>query len=268
LATQPDAQEFDVAATYGRACARWRAVQLPLDRFVAHVVERNLTREGVQAHAEDLLLAFACAEGDVRALAAFETNYLSQIPGYVGRFKLAPHLVDEVAQKVRMKLLVGASPGLARYAGQGPLQAFVRVTAVRVAVDVAAAVGGEDGDPDGRLLETYVAQGDDPELATFKNTHRDRFRALLEECLAALAPDDKALLRFHLVERLNIDQLSTIYRAHRATLARRLVRIRTKLLDDFRDRFAMRWGASPSEVRSLVRVLQDEIHLSAERLLR
>jgi RNA polymerase sigma-70 factor (ECF subfamily) len=222
----------------------------------------------VNANGEDLLLAFACTEGDPRALSAFEASYLSQIRGYVARFRLPPHLVDEVAQKVRVKLLVGASPGLARYAGQGPLQAFVRVTAVRVAVDIAAAVGGEDGNPDGRLLETYVAQGDDPELATLKNAHRERFRALLEECLAALPAEDKALLRFHLVERLNIDQLSTIYRAHRATLARRLVRIRAELLDDFRDRFAMRWGASPSEVRSLVRVLRDEIHVSAERLLR
>jgi RNA polymerase sigma-70 factor (ECF subfamily) len=267
LATQPDAH--DVAAAYGRAAARWApaAIQLPLERFRVHVETRALAPENVTAHADDLLLAFACADNDTRAMKAFDAGYLSQIGAYVGRFKLPPHLVDEVAQKVRVKLLVGASPGIARYAGQGPLQAFVRVTAVRVAIDVATA--GEDaGNPDGRLLEAYVAQGDDPELAALKNANRERFRALLEECLVALDPDDKMLLRFHLVERLNIDQLATIYRAHRATLARRLVRVRSKLLEDFRERFAMRWGASPSEVRSLVRVMQDEIHLSAERLLR
>lgn len=257
----------DVVATYRRTSARWSSVQLPLERFVAHVAAHDVKEENVEAHAEDLFIAFACAENEPRALKAFDESYLSQIGGYVGRFKLAPHLVDEVAQKVRVKLLVGASPGIARYAGQGPLQAFVRVTAVRVAVDVAAAGGADAGNPDGQLLETLVAQGDDPELATLKNTHRERFRALLEESLAALEADDRTLLRFHLVEHLNIDQLSTIYRAHRATLARRLVRIRGKLLDDFRDRFAMRWGASPSEIRSLVRVMRDEIHLSAARLL-
>jgi RNA polymerase sigma-70 factor (ECF subfamily) len=235
---------------------------------LAHVATRAVAPEQVAAYAEDLFLAFACTENNPRAMKAFDAGYLSQIGAYVGRFNLAPDLVDEVSQKVRVKLLTGVSPGIARYAGQGPLQAFVRVTAVRVAIDVAAAVGDDAGHPDGRLLELYVAQGDDPELATLKNVNRERFRALLEESLAALDPDEKTLLRFHLVERLNIDQLSTIYRAHRATLARRLVRVRSKLLEDFRERFAMRWGASPSEVRSLIRVLHDEIYLSAERLLR
>ncbi|HTA18393.1 MAG TPA: hypothetical protein VK989_03825, partial [Polyangia bacterium] len=78
---------------------------------------------------------------------------------------------------------------------------------------------------------------------------------------------DKTLLRLHLVDRLDIDAIGAIYRSHRATIARRLVGIRAKLLADLRERFALRWGVSSSEVRSLFRLLGNEIHLSARRVL-
>jgi len=256
-----------MGAAFRRASELWPDIALTLDQFCVRAATLAVSPQALEARCQDLFLAFACAEREPHALHALEERYLSQIDSHVRRFALPNHLMDEVRQRLRVKLLVGASPGIARYAGHGPLLAFVRVAAVRVAVDTVTAAGAELGASEDDLLESYASFADDPEIGTIKNLYRDRFRAQLEESFAALSLSDKTLLRLHLVDRLDIDAIGAIYRSHRATVARRLVGIRAKLLADLRQRFALRWGVSSSEVRSLFRLLGNEIHLSARRVL-
>jgi RNA polymerase sigma-70 factor (ECF subfamily) len=234
---------------------------------LARAAVLGISPTALESHCDDLFLAFACLESEPSALRSFEANYLSQIDLHVRRFGLPAHLMDEVRQRVRVKLLVGETPGIARYAGHGPLMAFVRVTAIRVAVDTAAAAGTDARTSEEGVLESYASFVEAPEIAAIKDTYRERFRAQLEASLAALDPTEKTLLRLHVVDRLNIDAIALIYRTHRATIARRLVRIRAKVLSDFRTQFATRWGLGSSDVRSLVRLLGDEIHVSAQRVL-
>jgi RNA polymerase sigma-70 factor (ECF subfamily) len=256
------------SAAFCRGRNRWSGVDLTLERFVERCEALGVRPEMVDAHVEELFLALACAEGNAAALGEFERRHLSRVSGYVRRFGLPADLVEEVKQKVRVKLLVGTNPGIARYAAQGPLDAFVRVTAVRSALDVAAAPANERENVfELAVLDGFADFRDGPELATIKNLNRERFRAVLEESLSALDAHERTLLRLTFVDRLNIDAIGLIYRAHRATIARRLVRIRTKVLEDFRRRFELRWGTTPSEVRSLVRLLGDDIQLSVGRLL-
>ena len=254
-------------AAFRRGCERWPGVGLSRDHFVARAVAVGITPTALESHDEDLFLAFACLQSEPNALRLFDANYISLVDSHIHRFGLPTHVVDEVRQRVRMKLLMGEKPGIARYAGHGPLMAFVRVTAIRVAVDTAASMGSTTSTPAEDILESFASFVEDPELAAIKNTYRDRFGAQLEASLSTLEPAEKTLLRLHIVDRLNIDAIGTIYRTHRATIARRLVRIRGKVLDDLRRQFATRWGVSSSEMRSLVRLLRDEIHLSARRVL-
>jgi RNA polymerase sigma-70 factor (ECF subfamily) len=254
-------------AAFRRARERWPRIALSSDQFLARAAVLGVTPTALESHCDDLFLAFGCLESEPGALRSFEANYLSQVDLHVRRFGLPPHLMDEVRQRVRVKLLVGGTPGIARYAGHGPLMAFVRVTAIRVAVDTAASAGAGIGTSAEEVLESYASFVEAPELTAIKNTYRDRFCAQLEASISALDPAEKTLLRLHVVDRLNIDAIGVIYRTHRATIARRLVRIRAKVLDDFQNQFAIRWGVSSSDVRSLVRLLRDEIHVSVQRVL-
>ena len=84
-------------------------------------------------------------------MTAFDREVLSQVGLLLGRMQPTPQLVDDTRQALREKLLVaapGARPRIGEYAGRGPLQAWVRVAAVRAALDILRAAGARDGGGD------------------------------------------------------------------------------------------------------------------------
>jgi RNA polymerase sigma-70 factor (ECF subfamily) len=166
-----------------------------------------------------------------------------------------------------MKLLSGGSPGIARYRAQAPLNVFVRVTAVRVGIDVATAAAAMNRRPDEDVLNLLVSMDASPEVETARTLYRERFRDAIEETLAGLTKRERSLLRLHFLDGLNIDAIASIYRVHRATVARWLVAIRNRALADLRGRLALHLGGTPSELRSLIKLLRDDIDLSARRIL-
>jgi RNA polymerase sigma-70 factor (ECF subfamily) len=258
--------EVELAFEAGKAA--WPKAALSLERFVRRITEREIRPQDLASHGGDLYLAYACAEGDPGALAHFEEAFIKNVDLYIARSGVPHELTCEVRQKVRVKLLVGSSPGIGGYRAEGPLSGLVRVTAVRVAVDVAAAAtAAGKHSPDQEILDLLVSSDINPEVAAAKALYRDRFRAAVEESLAGLQSREKTILRLHVVDGLSIDGIGAIYRVHRATVARWLVAIRNGVIADLRKRLALHLGASPSEVRSLVQLLRDDIDVSAKRIL-
>jgi RNA polymerase sigma-70 factor (ECF subfamily) len=255
----------EVLVAFAAGKAVWPRALLSQEQFARRVRERDIRPQDLANHGSDLYLAYACAEGDPGALALFEESFIRNVDLYIARSGVPPELTCEVRQKVRVKLLVGSSPGIGGYRAEGPLTGLVRVTAVRVAVDVAAAAGKVSADQE--ILDLLVSADSNPEVATAKALYRDRFRAAVEESLAGLKTRDKTILRLHVVDGLSIDGIGAIYRVHRATVARWLVAIRNGVVADLRKRLALHLGASPSEVRSLVQLLRDDIDVSARRIL-
>ena len=94
--------------------------------------ERGITADVLGARGADLYLAAACARGDAAAVNAFDRAFL-QAPGPIGAGKVTPSQLDEVRQRLRVKLLAGPNPNITTYRGFGPLGAWVRVAAARVA---------------------------------------------------------------------------------------------------------------------------------------
>lgn len=255
-------------AAFERARTAWPGLRLDVERFASWLAAETVTEQDLAARGEEIYLAFACAEGEPGAHRVFEQHFLSQVPRYVSRFRLAPHLLDEVQQRVRMKQLFGQTPGIARYRGRGPLGAWIRATAVRVAFDVVGQAGQPvTADLDQELDDVWRAFEAGPEGQLIKETYRDRLTAALQSSLAALEPRDKTLLRLHVVDGLSIDVIGRIYRVHRSTIARRLVAIRGHVFADLRTRAALGWGATSADLRSVVRILGDEIRVSARRVL-
>src|SRR5206468_7111645 len=99
---------------------------------------------------------------------------------------------------------VGPSLGIARYRGRAPLGAWLHVTVIRLAVDVAALPTSAATEVD---LFEFVAPEQTPELETARKQYHDRFRAALEESFRSLGARDKTILRLHVVDGLNIDAI-------------------------------------------------------------
>jgi len=258
----------NMEASFERARQAWTGLRLDADRFASRAVAIGITEPDLAARSEEIYLAFACAEGDAEAHRLFEERFLSEVPGYVARFRLAPHLLDEVRQRVRVKQLCGERPGIGRYRGSGPLGAWVRATAVRVALDVVAQAGQPlAADLDQNVGDVWKAFDGSPEAQLLKETCREKLTAVLRDSLVALEPRDKTLLRLHVIDGLSIDVIGRIYRIHRATVARRLAAIRARVFSDLRGRAALAWDATSADLRSMMRIMGDEIRLSIGTLL-
>jgi RNA polymerase sigma-70 factor (ECF subfamily) len=244
----------------------WPDVDLAPARFSAWVRERNIALEPLRAQGGDLFLACACALGADRALIRFDRTFLQTLRPTIARSALAPEQLDELRQQLRVRLLTGPNPRIASYQGHGPLGAWVRVAAARLALELSsgARLAAES---DGALVDALVAAGVDPELAAAKRQFHAEFRAALEQSLSALNAREKTLLRMHFLDHLNIDEMGTVFRVHRATVARWLVAIRRQVFDVVCQKLSLELSSSPSEVASLVRMVRSEVQVSIQRLL-
>jgi RNA polymerase sigma-70 factor (ECF subfamily) len=263
-----------------RARAGWPELELSEERFVEHAA-RSLgdgERDGggvtdvaawlAGLHAADLWLACGCAHGDVAAIGAFDREVLSQTAMLLGRLQPTPQLIDEVRQQLRDKLLVappGQRPRIADYAGRGPLQAWVRVTAVRTALDLLRAGGvraGADVEPDD--LGATVAS---PELDYLKERYRPQFKAAFQDALRGLDSEQRNILRLNVVEGLNIDEIGALFKVHRSTVARKIAAARQQVLDEARKTLRAQLGLSAGEFDSLAGVVRSQLDLSVAKIL-
>jgi RNA polymerase sigma-70 factor (ECF subfamily) len=254
---------LEQAFAAGRAA--WPTVQIERARYVEHVTAANLEPENLLARAGDVYLAVACAAQSPVALACFEQAFLRSVTRQLGRIALGPDEEDELKQRLRVKLLVGAEAKIREYRASGPLGAWVRVCALRLALDLAAPESLRRDDS--QALDELVAPQRANEVTFDAGRHREAFREALHDALGSLNAREKTILRLHFLEGMNIDALGTLFQVHRATVARWLVTIRTGVLEHVRKRLGLEIGASPSEAQSLVRLLGSDVHLSIQRLL-
>jgi RNA polymerase sigma-70 factor (ECF subfamily) len=256
--------------------AAWPGVALAELDFVRHLAER-LDGEGAglallaPIRGDELFLACACVRGLPRALDAFERRYLQPARAYLARFATGAAL-DDLLQDVRAKLFVATSSRPARiaeYAGRGSLEGWLRVVAVRVAVDSA-----EKGKrlrnltDDEQAADLTVLGAADPELSYIRSQHKADFAAAFREAMATLTGEERTLLRLYLVDKLNIAEIGTLTHIHRATVARHIARCRERVLEETRTRLRARLGCTDSEVESMIGLLNSQLDVSLHAYLR
>jgi RNA polymerase sigma-70 factor (ECF subfamily) len=251
------------AGQAGRAA--WPGVQHPQADFARWVVEQNIDLTALQAHGADLFLASACATGEAAAIAAFESRFVPGIRSAAARVSLPADMLDELEQSLRVRLLAGPSPRIALYRGAGPLGAWVRVTASRLALELKQAAGRQP-DGDWQVVEALAASGADPELAAAREQHRETFQAELERCFVDLPPRERALLRMHFLHRMGLDQIASVLKVHRVTVSRWMAAARRRIFTRLCARLSLHVDRS-SEMASLIRLLRSDIEVSIHRLL-
>ena len=217
---------------------------------------------------EDLAFALACASGQPAAIATLEREMIEAVPKALVRLRPDARLVDDVRQELREKLLVAAhgKPKILDYKGRGPLAAWVRVVAMRIAYTHLRERTADGRSDDVAAFETLADGGDAPDVAHFKVTYAAEVRGAFQEAVAALPAEVRAVLRAHAIDGLTIDQIGALYQVHRATAARWLQQARATLLDALRASLKRRLGVEADACDSIVALVQSRIDLSMTRV--
>jgi RNA polymerase sigma-70 factor (ECF subfamily) len=231
-----------------------------LARHLAHLQSRDGKSLAERyERAADLYLACGCAERHARALAAFDAHFLAKVDRFVARFDVSPQFAAEVRQELRVRLLVsepGAHPRIAEYSGRGPLGAWVRMAAVRLAIDLKRALHPplEGPLPDG-------ARRNNPEVQLVKNRYAAAYQSALREAWHGLSVRARRLLCLHYLDGRNLEEVGTIHRVARATAYRWIVAARENVLDDMLRILRERFQLSRAEFESIAKQVGEDLHL-------
>jgi RNA polymerase sigma-70 factor (ECF subfamily) len=264
----------DVNAIIDQGRAAYPQVTVGNDA-IAPLVQQRLQGEERpdELIAEEVFLACACALGDSAAIAAFERAHFGVIPAALSRLALGRDEIAEIEQVLRVRLFVAdpenesAMPRIVAYAGHGQLGGLLRVAAVRAGLNMLRDRGRLDHTDDDGLEHVPIAS-DDPELAKLKAQHRAAFKAAFEEAIRTLEPRERSLLDLSIVKRMGIDRIGAIYGVHRATAARWVTSARDNLSRAVHKILATRLGARGSDLDNLLPLVESQIELSLERLLK
>jgi RNA polymerase sigma-70 factor len=217
----------------------------------------------------ELHLVRACLSGDAHALATFEKEVLSSVDRTLERMNLGARIAD-VKQQVLQVLFVarpGQEPRIAAYSGRGRLAAFVRVVAVREALDLLEKERREIACEPAQLAAAPLAE-DDPELSYMKRTYRAAFKEAFEHAFCSLPPRTQNILRQHVLDGLTVVELGVLYHVHHATTARWIAEARGELNRRTRKELKRRLGLSSSECDSILRLADSHLAQSISGVLR
>lgn len=225
--------------------------------------EADPERALAELHVEDLYLAWALAQGDPAAFARFERDFLGLLPS---QLRGAAADADELAQLVRTRLFVagaGQSPRIAQYSGRGPLGGWLRMVATRCLLDLKRAKQGREASRE--LDSPGVAT--DPELDYLKLRYAADFKLVLEAALSGLQPLQVTLLKLSFIEQLAPSAIAVMYRVSARTVQRWLVDLREALRVAVREGLRARLQLEPSELESLLGLVDSQLHVSLHRVL-
>jgi RNA polymerase sigma-70 factor (ECF subfamily) len=276
LSCDTGALEAQLAACCERGRAAWPDVELDPAALAAWLGARAPADGSPLAwlpgvDAASAFLACACAESLPRALHAFEATYLGKVDVYLRRLRPTPELVAETRQELLWKLFVGTAekpPKIRQYQGKGSLEGWVRVTALRVALNLREARGADRAVHDSEEVARAIAPGPDPELAFMKASYQADFVAAFREAMASLPSKDRNLLRFAFVDRLTPARVGAIYGVHRTTAMRWIEAAQEEVVSRTRARLSARLHLTPSECDGIFALVQSRIQITLGSLLK
>ena len=234
----------------------WR---VDLADAAAYIRERASERELSARQVRELSLAHACVRGHDEANAALL------------------EIVHEVAPKVRwpeadegdraariwahvMSEDANGACRLATFDGRGPLAAWLRVVAARLAQRERPRADAELDAEEG--LAAWWATAAAAERDLIKDIYVDRVREAFRESVSSLDEADRVLLHLHYRRGVSLENLTRVYGVHRVTLSRRLGSARKQILERAVSAMTKSTAMTEHECRSLLRTLRSRLELS------
>lgn len=214
------------------------------------------------AFEDDLALARAVADGDPAALATFERDVMPVIAPAIAHLDGGSALVADVTAAVRERVLGAAGDGKIRnYRGRGDLRGWLRVVAVREALQLLRARRREA--PIAGDLGEHIA--DEP--AGLSADEKKVYSAAFSAALATLTPRERNLLRQQFIYGATVDELGALYGVHRATAARWTAQIRETLLRRTRREIAEALRLSGDDLESAMNRIAGHVDYSLRHTL-
>jgi RNA polymerase sigma-70 factor, ECF subfamily len=238
----------------------WPSLALGFEAFAAFCKRLLPLEDGLPIEPADWYLCCGCVEGLPEALRLFERHGLAVAQAAIRRVDADEEFVHDTLQELWSKLLVGSQPRVHAYSGRGPLQAWLRVAATRLALD-RRRTRRRGANREVALSERLAASAFNPEAQVLKARYGNAFREALREAVAGLSGQERNVLRMH-VGRCSIDDIGRAYGVHRATAARWIERARSKIYEQVRQILSAAHPLTDSEFRSLAGLMGAEVDLS------
>ncbi|TNV65769.1 sigma-70 family RNA polymerase sigma factor [Corallococcus exiguus] len=273
---EPSRLEELLRASLERARSRWPGLELEALAFVVFVAERLTSPKGLLEALEgaspafsELYLAFGCLRHDRAALQFFEDGYLRDVGAFVSGVDRSPAFVAEVRQVLREKLFTaaaGCEPKISEFTGGGALGGWVRVAALRIALNLKRSEARADTAAQDSVESAFGEQLG-PELEHLRSRYREAFTEAVRTALGELSDRDRTLMRLYHVEALSLDAIAALYRVHMSTVSRWLSRAREQVAETTTRRLCERLGVGASSVDSIAALVVSQVDLSLTRLL-
>jgi RNA polymerase sigma-70 factor (ECF subfamily) len=236
--------------------------------FLAHLQARlaqssDLERELDELHVEDLYLAWALGLGDKAAFTRFEREFVALLATQI---KGAAAEAGELEQLVRTRLFVPADGQTARitqYSGRGPLGGWLRMIATRCLLDLKRSKQAHEKPRE--LDSPHVPT--DPELDYLKLRYAGEFKVALEAALSTLDARQVTLLKLSFIEQLSASAIGVMYGVSSRTVQRWLSDLREVVLAGTREGLRARLALNPSELDSLLGLVDSQLQVSLYRVL-
>jgi RNA polymerase sigma-70 factor, ECF subfamily len=262
--------------SWERGHAAWPELTLDAAAFAAYLGERAPDDTAPAAWlgnrcAGDLFLACACVAGSPQAVHTFNTAILDKLEVYLHALRPTPETIAETRQVLLEKLFVGTAgepPRIRQYRGQGSLEGWVRIAAVRAALKLLAKERAQRprADEADEIAHGVLADGD-PELELLRATYKQDFLDAFRAAIADLSRRHRGLLRLTFIEQLTPAQIGAMYGCHRTTALRWIEAARDQVFAQTRARMMDRLRLSPSECERIILLIRSRIDVTLDALL-
>jgi RNA polymerase sigma-70 factor (ECF subfamily) len=185
----------------------------------------------------------------------------------IARLSLTAAQVEEVQQLLRERLFMaapGGSPKIASYSGRSALQAWLRVVALRTALNLQRGKSRWTGEAG---LEALAA-GADVELDHLRARYQEEFSRALRDAFSELTSKQRNLLRLRFMEGLTDEKIGRLFGVHQTTATRWIAAARDAVFAETRRLLSERLRLSTGEFESLILAVRSQLDVSLTGLFR
>ncbi len=218
------------------------------------------------AHAGDLLLAFACASRGEDALRELDLLLRRAVVSAAARIDPSVSFADDVAQLLRERLLLFEPPGILTYAGRAALATWLKMAALRVAMNMRRR-REDDAGARVQVTASCSATPADADLAYLRARYRAPFVAALRAALARLPERERRVLHLHLAGGATFEKLAASFGVSTSTIGRWIASARERLASDTRSALRDELRITTSEYDGLAVLVRSDLDVSLSGLL-
>jgi len=235
-------------------------------RYLARCAPAGELEALAEVAVEDVYLACACAEKARGAAPAFERRFGRVIRRAVSRVLATPDERQEAEQQAWQELMGGgdngAPPRIAQYLGKGPLEKWISVAAMRIAITIGRAESAER-----RLRDKAIAEasGVDPGRMLGDGDLREAFEVAVAEALARLKPRERLVLKLYLVSGMTLEAIGKSLGVTRQAVTKTLAHARETIVHEVGASVRARLKLSKDDLASLLRYVASQLDVSISR---